>query len=164
MAKEDTAPRREDNRVPSKKERQDAIRQIMEEENIETQHEMVRALQQRGLQVTQGTVSRDIREMHLTKVLTPDGVYCYAMPHREIPWGRSTFQRMMGETVLSVDVAQNLVVIKTLSGSANMVAEALDSSSWLEIVGSLAGDNTIFLATHNTQEAELIQQRLKSFL
>ena len=71
---------------------------------------------------------------------------------------------MMAESVLAVETAQNLVVIKTLSGSANMVAEALDSSSWREIVGTLAGDNTIFIATHSAQEADSIRSRIPELL
>lgn len=150
--------------VTGKKERQDAIRKLIAEETIQTQSEMVEALQRIGLQVTQGTVSRDIREMRLVKIMTPDGVYCYSLPRRTAPGGTGRFSRMMTESVLSVETAQNLVVIKTLSGSANMVAEALDSSSWREIVGTLAGDNTIFIATHTPQEADSICVRIQELL
>ena len=96
--------------------------------------------------------------------MTPDGVYCYSLPRRTAPGGTGRFSRMMTESVLSVETAQNLVVIKTLSGSANMVAEALDSSSWREIVGTLAGDNTIFIATHTPQEADSICVRIQELL
>ncbi len=150
--------------VTGKKERQDAIRKLIAEETIQTQSEMVEALQRIGLQVTQGTVSRDIREMRLVKTMTPDGVYCYSIPRRTAPGGTGRFSRMMAESVLAVETAQNLVVIKTLSGSANMVAEALDSSSWREIVGTLAGDNTIFIATHSAQEADSIRSRIQELL
>ena len=71
---------------------------------------------------------------------------------------------MMAETVVSVECAQNLVVIKTLAGSANMVAEALDSSSWREIVGTLAGDNTIFMATHTAEEAQNMCARIRELV
>ena len=150
--------------VAGKKERQDAIRKLISEETIQTQGEMVEALQRLGLQVTQGTVSRDIREMRLVKAMTPDGVYCYSPPKRTAPGGTSRFSRMMAETVVSVECAQNLVVIKTLAGSANMVAEALDSSSWREIVGTLAGDNTIFMATHTAEEAQNMCARIRELV
>ena len=150
--------------VAGKKERQDAIRKLIAEETIQTQSEMVAALQRIGLQVTQGTVSRDFREMRLVKIMTPDGVDCYSLPRRTAPGGTGRFSRMMTESVVSVETAQNLVVIKTLSGSANMVAEALDSSSWREIVGTLAGDNTIFMATHSAQEAENMRLRIQELL
>ena len=81
--------------VAGKKERQDAIRKLIAEETIQTQSEMVAALQRIGLQVTQGTVSRDIREMRLVKIMTPDGVYCYSLPRRTAPGGTGRFSRMM---------------------------------------------------------------------
>ncbi|MBQ9308491.1 MAG: arginine repressor [Clostridia bacterium] len=152
------------NAVIGKRERQDAIRRAITMHVIETQAELVSALREMQVVATQATVSRDIREMGLTKVLTPDGVYCYALPSQAKPASSTRFNRMLIDSVLSVETAQNLVVVKTLSGSANMVAEAIDGSSWREVVGTLAGDNTIFLATRSTGDAEKLKTRIDTLI
>ena len=151
-------------RPVSKKERQDAVRSAIQTGVVETQSDLVARLGEMGYEVTQATISRDIREMGLTKVLTPDGVYCYAQPTQPKPTGLSRFARLLQDAVREVGVAQNLVVVKTHSGSANMVAEAIDSCAWREIVGSLAGDNTIFLATRSVADAEKVKRRVDGLL
>ena len=146
-------------RLDNKMERQNLIRYAITHNVIETQSDLVAALQQMGYEVTQSTISREIREMGLTKTLKPDGVYCYTLPRERKPvTGR--FSRMLTDSVLEAETAMNLVVVKTLSGSANMVAEAIDSSAWTEVVGTLAGDNTIFIATRSIQEAERLKEKI----
>ena len=125
--------------------RQVAILDIIEKQDVETQEELADALRAQGIKVTQATVSRDIKELRLLKVLTPSGAYKYATADKAENGLSDRFIRVLAESMLSVAVSGNLVVVKTLSGSANVAAEALDSLHWPEILGSLAGDNTILL-------------------
>ncbi len=159
-------PDREVNRleITSKKARQDAIRMAVQTGIIQTQTDLVNALTERGFTVSQGTVSRDMKEMRLTKILTPDGVTCYALPAQVKASGGNFFKRIFRDSVLEAKVAQNMVVVKTLSGSANMVAEAIDGSSWREVVGTLAGDNTIFVATRSMAASEKLVRRIQNLL
>ena len=133
------------NSLVTKQERQDVIRDIIGKQSIETQEDMVRALRERGFHSTQATVSRDIREMRLLKVATPDGAYKYALSGseaQEVP-GRMIY--FISESIVSVQTALNIVVVKTRSGAAGAVAESLDGMAWPEVVGTLAGDNTIMI-------------------
>ncbi len=144
-------------------ERQNLIRHVITHSVIETQSDLVRALEAMNCEVTQSTISRDIREMGLTKTLKPDGVYCYTLP-RQRKTVSHHFSRMLSDSVLDVELAMNLVVVKTLSGSANMVAEAVDSSAWQEVVGTLAGDNTIFIATRSLEDAEMLREKIRQMI
>ncbi len=150
-------------RLDNKLERQNLIRYAITHNVIETQTDLVNALLKMGYEATQSTVSRDIREMGLTKTLKPDGVYCYTLP-RERKSVSTHFSRMLADSVLDVEIAMNLVVVKTLSGSANMVAEAIDSSSWAEAAGTLAGDNTIFIATRSLDDARLLLKKIQQLM
>ena len=123
--------------------RQMAILDIIAKQDVETQEELAEALRDRGIQVTQATVSRDIKELSLLKVLTPSGSYKYATADKAENGLSERFIRMLAESLLSVAASNNLIVVKTLSGSANVAAEALDSLHWPEILGTLAGDNTV---------------------
>ena len=127
--------------------RHTAIAEIIESRNIETQEELAEALRERGILVTQATVSRDIKELHLIKVLSETGGYKYATLDKAEKGMNERFIRMFAESVLSVVCANNLVVIKTLAGSAHVAGEAVDSLKWPEILGSIAGDNTCLLYT-----------------
>lgn len=143
-----------------KSERQEAIIELLRSQKIETQSDLASALQEKGFRVTQATVSRDIKEMRLVKVSSPGGGYQYALPGQE---GKSVSERMirmLRESLLYVDFAGNMVVVRTLSGSANSAAEALDSLEWPEILGSIAGDNTIFLVVRNEEFAAEISERI----
>ena len=107
--------------------RQMAILDIIAKQDVETQEELAEALRDRGIQVTQATVSRDIKELRLLKVLTPSGSYKYATADKAENGLSERFIRMLAESLLSVAASNNLIVVKTLSGSANVAAEALDS-------------------------------------
>ncbi len=144
--------------------RQVAILDIIEKQCIETQEELAEALRARGIQVTQATVSRDIKELRLLKVLSADGSYKYATADKAENGMNDRFIRMLAESLLSVAASGNLVVVKTLSGSANMAAEALDSMHWPEILGSLAGDNTILLVVRAGEEAPAVVARIKDLM
>lgn len=122
------------------------ILQLIDQGDIETQEDLVAQLQARGFDVTQATVSRDIREMHLVKVQTGDGRYKYATVDQSESCMTERFVSMFAQSVLSIATAGNIIVIKVLSSSANVAAEAIDSMRWPEIVGTLAGDNTVFCA------------------
>ena len=144
--------------------RQVAILDIIEKQDVETQEELAEALRERGIKVTQATVSRDIKELRLLKVLAPNGAYKYATADKAENGMNERFIRMLAESLLSVAASNNLVVVKTLSGSANVAAEALDSLHWPEILGSLAGDNTILLIIRTNEEVPGVIARIQEMM
>ena len=144
--------------------RQVAILDIIEKQEIETQEELASALNARGIRVTQATVSRDIKELRLLKVLTPSGKYKYATGDQADNNLTDRFIRMLAESLLSVSSANNLIVVKTLSGSANVAAEALDSMHWPEVLGTLAGDNTVLLIIRSNEETIIVPSRIREMM
>lgn len=144
--------------------RQVAILDIIEKQEIETQEELASALNARGIRVTQATVSRDIKELRLLKVLTPSGKYKYATGDQADNNLTDRFIRMLAESLLSVSAANNLIVVKTLSGSANVAAEALDSMHWPEVLGTLAGDNTVLLIIRSNEETLTVTSRIREMM
>ena len=144
--------------------RQVAILDIIEKQDIETQEELASALNARGIRVTQATVSRDIKELRLLKVLTPSGKYKYATGDQADNNLTDRFIRMLAESLLSVSSANNLIVVKTLSGSANVAAEALDSMHWPEVLGTLAGDNTVLLIIRSNEETITVTSRIREMM
>ena len=144
--------------------RQVAILDIIEKQEIETQEELASALNARGIRVTQATVSRDIKELRLLKVLTPSGKYKYATGDQADNNLTDRFIRMLAESLLSVSSANNLIVVKTFSGSANVAAEALDSMHWPEVLGTLAGDNTVLLIIRSNEETITVTSRIREMM
>ena len=144
--------------------RQVAILDIIEKQEIETQEELASSLNARGIRVTQATVSRDIKELRLLKVLTPSGKYKYATGDQADNNLTDRFIRMLAESLLSVSSANNLIVVKTLSGSANVAAEALDSMHWPEVLGTLAGDNTVLLIIRSNEETISVTSRIREMM
>ena len=144
--------------------RQVAILDIIEKQEIETQEELASSLNARGIRVTQATVSRDIKELRLLKVLTPSGKYKYATGDQADNNLTDRFIRMLAESLLSVSSANNLIVVKTLSGSANVAAEALDSMHWPEVLGTLAGDNTVLLIIRSNEETITVPSRIREMM
>lgn len=144
--------------------RQVAILDIIEKQEIETQEELASALNARGIRVTQATVSRDIKGLRLLKVLTPSGKYKYATGDQADNNLTDRFIRMLAESLLSVSSANNLIVVKTLSGSANVAAEALDSMHWPEVLGTLAGDNTVLLIIRSNEETITVTSRIREMM
>ena len=148
-----------------KAERQDAIRNILNEQEIQTQEELAEALRKRGFSVTQATVSRDIREMRLIKLSRSTGGDQYGLQEGNTDLGSNERMiRMLRECMLSVESAGQMIVIKTLSGSANTAAEALDSMDMPDILGSIAGDNTIFLVARAEERAAVIAERIRNLM
>ena len=149
-----------------KPDRQAVIREIISSQTIETQNQLMEALAARGVRSTQATVSRDIREMRLVKDLGPDGRYRYQLPSKDItPEFDLKLRKIFRESITSYEVAQNIVVLKTLPGLASAACSALDSMKLPPLVGSLAGDDTAFLAMSDKDSAvefcKLIEEMLK---
>lgn len=142
-----------------KNKRQEMILEIIDSMNVETQEELAEILKERNFPVTQATISRDIKELRLIKTLSDKGVYCYTVPEKKDARSQSAMIRLFSDVVVSVESTGNLVVVRTLSGSANAAAEALDTMHLTEICGSIAGDNTIFLAVHEgVNMAEMVKK------
>lgn len=141
--------------------RQDDIIQIIDSKDIETQEDLARELREMGYNVTQATISRDIRELHLIKVNNEHGISRYARPDRKETAVSERLIRILADSVISVEHAGQIVVVRTLSGSANVACEAIDTMQWPEILGTIAGDNTIFIAIRNQRDAGKITSRIR---
>lgn len=144
--------------------RQTAILSLIEKYDIETQEDLAARLREMGIVVTQATVSRDIKELRLLKVLSPKGTYKYATSDKGDHGLSERFARMFVDSVLSIQYAGNIIVIKTLSGSANAACEAIDSMRWPEIMGTMAGENTIFVIVHDEKDAVLVVDKFHEML
>lgn len=144
-----------------KTKRQNEIVRLITGGDIETQEELASELRKLGYQATQATVSRDIRELRLIKVAAKDGGFKYAKPEKHETAVSERLTRILSDSLVNAETAANLVVVKTLSGSANVAAEALDNLGWTEIVGTIAGDNTIFVAARNETDAGEITERIR---
>lgn len=138
-----------------KNDRQSMILEIISQENIETQEQLLSRLQERGITSTQATISRDIKQLRLVKELAPSGSYRYVAADRQE--GKSSAGRLRNifkEGVVSVEAAQNLVVVKTMPGLASAACSALDGMEIAGMVGSLAGDDTGMLIMRDSASAE----------
>ncbi len=145
-------------------ERHSLIIELIGKYEIETQEELAAKLRAAGCTVTQATVSRDIRELNLTKVAGEGGRSHYAVLHTDRQNISDKYSRVLGDALLSMEMAQNLLVIKTVPGMAMAVAAALDELKWKEILGCIAGDDTIFCALKNADQTLLIMERLRKIL
>ena len=145
-----------------KTKRQDEILNLISSGDIETQEELVDALRSQGYKVTQATVSRDIRELRLIKIAAKGGGFKYAKPERHEIAVSERLTRILTDSLVNVDSSGNIIVVKTLSGSANVAAEALDNLGWPEILGTIAGDNTIFIVVRNETDATDISDRIRN--
>lgn len=147
-----------------KTKRQAQILELINENHIETQEELLFKLKERGFKVTQATVSRDIKELRLLKSLSPDGKYHYTTVAKNASDGRSGFRSFFTNSVVSVKSAQNIIVIKTMAGMAQGVCASLDSMEYDEILGTIAGDDTIFAVSTDSQTALDFAKDLKKLL
>ena len=147
-----------------KEKRQAKILEIIRTRNVGTQEELCALLNQEGYPVTQATVSRDIRQLRLTKVSAGSGRQKYVSLAEAGSGMNEKCLRVFAEGVVSIDTAQNILVIHTVSGMAMAVAAALDAMDCREIVGSIAGDDTILCAVRTAQETEELMERLKKQL
>lgn len=147
-----------------KKTRQTKIIEIIENNIIETQEELAEALKREGYEVTQSTVSRDIRQLRLTKAATGDGRQKYTIMSKEQVDLGDKYIRVLREGFVSMDNAQNILVIRTVSGMAMAVAAAIDAMHLKEVVGCIAGDDTIMAAIKTVEDTQIIMEKIKAFL
>ncbi|MGN1095320.1 MAG: arginine repressor [Eubacteriales bacterium] len=147
-----------------KNSRHNKILEIINECDIETQDEFIEKLRASGFEVTQATISRDIKQLQLIKIATENGHYKYALPKRDDVTSNAKFKNILHETVLSVQNAENIVVIKTYSGMANAAAAAVDALAGDTIIGCIAGDDTIFIVVKNDEEAESFTEILRNVI
>ena len=142
--------------------RQSIILEIISEKDIETQHQLLAALAERGIKSTQATLSRDIKDMRLIKELGPNGNYRYVPASRnESDDHDQRLKKIFRESVISYDVAQNLFIIRTLPGLASAACSAIDSMEIRGLVGSLAGDDTAFLAMRSNEAAQELYHEIE---
>ena len=140
------------------------IVEIISNHRIETQEELAERLNQEGYKVTQATVSRDIRDLKLTKVPTEDGKQKYAVLQNEQSGQSEKYIRILKDGYVSMDMAQNILVIRTVSGMAMAVATALDGLKLPELVGTIAGDDTIMCAVRTVDDTILLMEKIKKLL
>lgn len=140
------------------------ILDIIAEYPVETQDELLTRLKDEGYKATQATISRDIKDLRLVKTLGSDGKYRYVSASKNSTDIRSNFSSLFASSVNSIDFAQNIVVIKTLSGMAQAVCAALDSNDYKAVVGTIAGDDTIFIACRSSQLAVSLTEELKKLI
>lgn len=140
------------------------IIEIINSKEIETQEELAEELKRCGMDVTQATVSRDIKELKLIKVLSNSGKYKYVAITPEQNFLSNKLVYIFSQTVLYVENVENIVIVKTISGSAPAAAEAIDSLGFDEIAGTLAGDNTIFIIVRGTEKAQELVRKIKKLL
>ena len=147
-----------------KKKRHEKILELIDLYEIETQSELADRLNELGFGVTQATVSRDIKEMKLSKVPGDLGGQKYVVLHQKEQRLGDKYTRVLQDGYASMDLAQNILVLKTVSGMAMAVAAAIDAMKFLEIVGSIAGDDTIMMATRSSEEAQMLMSKIEILL
>lgn len=148
-----------------KPDRQSVILDIISEQVIETQNQLMLALTERGIKSTQATLSRDIKDLGLVKQCGPDGVYRYAVVKQTAAENLSQKRKaILRQGVVSFDLAQNLLVIKTLPGLAMNACSVIDSMHLEKLVGTLAGDNTAFLAMKDNESAQELYQEIEKII
>jgi transcriptional regulator of arginine metabolism len=139
-----------------------AILRVVRERRIESQDELREALSEEGFVVTQATLSRDIRELGLAKLSDPQGGAYYAHPHRAAL--RPDLTQMLPALLVSVDGVGPFLVLKTASGSAGAVTEALDQAGWGEVMGTIAGDDTVLVITRSQKLRQAIASRIQALV
>ncbi|GIP20202.1 MULTISPECIES: transcriptional regulator AhrC/ArgR [Paenibacillus] len=140
------------------------IREIISSQEIETQDELVEALRDAGYQVTQATVSRDIKELLLIKVPMDDGRYKYSLPIDQRANPIQKLKRYLVDSFVHIDHAGNLVVMKCLPGTANSVAVLIDNMEWPEILGTICGDDTILIICRTEENSKSMINQIMSFI
>ncbi|HIR12636.1 MAG TPA: arginine repressor [Candidatus Choladousia intestinigallinarum] len=128
--------------------------------DIETQEELAERLAKEGYQVTQATISRDIRELKLTKISTNDGRQKYALMQNHGVGMNEKYLRVLSEGFVSMDMAQSILVVKTVSGMAMAVAVAMDAMHWPEVAGCIAGDDTIMCAVRSSEDTVKVMDKI----
>ena len=136
------------------------IIKLINQYDIETQEELAAKLQEAGFAVTQATVSRDIRELKLMKIAKPDGGSKYTVLEQRTNQDSEKYKRVLRDALLSMEIAQNILVIKTVAGMAMAVAAAIDAMKYPEIVGTIAGDDTIMMAVRTVEDTKSLMNQI----
>lgn len=144
--------------------RQAKILEIIKHNIVETQEELAEALGRHGIPVTQATVSRDIKELQLNKVPTGDGRYRYGLPEEtpSVSWDKR--RRIFQESVLGVEYSENIIIVKSLPGTAPGVASAIDHLGWHEMIGSVAGDDTVMVIIKPKEVTLEVVERIRGLM
>ncbi len=145
--------------------RQAKIKELVETQSVETQEDLMSLLRESNIDVTQATVSRDIREMMLFKATNGEGRYCYALPSEEsVILSRTRIANIFHDSINGMDYSQNLCVIHTLPGLAQAVASIIDTSKWEEVVGTIAGDDTVLVIVRSGEEVQEFMSRVNAII
>lgn len=144
--------------------RQAKILELIRHSVIETQEDLAEALGRQGIPVTQATVSRDIKELQLNKVPTGDGRYRYALPDETPSASWDKRRRIFQESVLGVEHSENLIIVKSLPGTAPGVASAIDHLGWPEMIGSVAGDDTVMVVVKPKEATADLAERIRGLM
>ena len=145
--------------------RHEAILTIINENNVETQQDLTAHLSSVGFEVTQATVSRDIKELRLVKKLNEDGRYVYAYSSKSsAPSISDEMSIILAKSIVSIDFALNTIVIKTLAGMAQGAASVLDAMNFSDCLGTIAGDDTIFVVTRSEDASQKLCKKLKNMI
>ena len=147
-----------------KTKRQRKIIELITNYDIETQEELAAKLVENGFNVTQATISRDIRELNLTKIATKGGKQKYAVQSSSDIVSNSKYMRVLNDGIITMDTAGNILVVKTVSGMAMVVAAALDAKQNKEILGCIAGDDTIMCVVKHAEETDRVKEHIESFI
>ncbi len=147
-----------------KTKRQRKIIELITNYDIETQEELAAKLVENGFNVTQATISRDIRELNLTKIATKGGKQKYAVQSSSDIVSNSKYMRVLNDGIITMDTAGNILVVKTVSGMAMAVAAALDAMQIKEILGCIAGDDTIMCVVKHAEETDRVKEYIESFI
>lgn len=147
-----------------KTKRQRKIIELITNCDIETQEELAAKLVENGFNVTQATISRDIRELNLTKIATKGGKQKYAVQSSSDIVSNSKYMRVLNDGIITMDTAGNILVVKTVSGMAMAVAAALDAMQIKEILGCIAGDDTIMCVVKHAEETDRVKEHIESFI
>ncbi|MBQ7383714.1 MAG: arginine repressor [Clostridia bacterium] len=147
-----------------KNERQEKILELISKHEIETQDDMISKLRADGFNVTQATISRDMRELKLTKVLTARGTYKYTVNHSRNHSNNVKFNNAVVDSIISVDFAGNCIVLKTYPGLAQAVASGVDSLNISNILGCVGGDDTIIVVVRDAEAAKDISEKIRELM
>lgn len=148
-----------------KRNRQEKMLELIARYEIDTQDELIERLREHGFDVTQATVSRDIRELKIAKMTTGKGTYRYVLPKQaDGSGGGMKFSAALIDSILTVDYACNMVVLKTYPGLAQAVAVGIDGMNLQTILGTVAGDDTIFVVVRDEESASIISERIHELL
>jgi transcriptional regulator of arginine metabolism len=134
------------------------IKEIVSQREIETQEDLIKALEEMGLHVTQATISRDIKELQLVKVVGKSGRYKYAIPMSTATVSVDTLRRKLADVFVSIARANNLIVLKVLPGNAHSIGAIIDASQFSGLLGTLAGDDTLLLICADEEAAKRLEQ------